>query len=119
MTKLNDDTPASEFPVLWIGGGSGDELSGLVEKIVNKHICLYLSGLAADEFGGAVAGFDDGRATMTFLLDGDGLYQQIIDVEEAFLSHNENLLHEPHEYRALADTFQRLADLFRKEAEGS
>ena len=117
MSKFNDNTPASEFPVLWYGGGNDDEMSGLVEKIVNKNICLYLSALAADEFGGVVAGFDDGRATMTFLLDGDGLYEQIVDVEEEFVRHSQNVSYEPHECHVFADTFQRLADLFRKQAE--
>lgn len=116
VAKLRQDAPAHKFPTLWHGGGDDDELSDLVEKIVNKNICLYLSELSADEFG-AVAGIDDGRATITFLLDGDGFYEKIVDVEEAFLRHDELVRHESHEYRTLADTFQRLADLFRAKVE--
>lgn len=114
--KLRQDTPAHKFPVLWNGGGDDDELSDLVEKIVNKNICLYLSELAADKFG-AVAGFDDGCATLTFLLDEDGFYMKTVEVEEAFLRHDKNFSYESHEYRTLADTFQRLADLFRAKVE--
>ena len=116
MTKFNDDTPASEFPEVWRGGGNDDELSGILEKVVNKHICLYLANIAAEKHAG-VAGFDDGRATIVFVMEDDEQFHVRFDVEELFVDSDELGFIQEEDESALADTFQRLADLFRKKAE--
>lgn len=114
MTDFTFDTPAHEFPTVW-DASADDEFNASVAALVNKHVYLALNEVVLDSV--PVAGYDNGRATISVVLDDAGRIMQVFDVEEAF-TEDDGVKLQPDEYRALADIFQRLADRFSKMAEG-
>ena len=109
-SKLNFNTSAEDFPVLWVAGEEAS-FSKALKALVNKNVYLALSDIVAN--GAPLGGSNDaGSATITVVLDDAGDIMQVLNVEEVFMEEDNTIPSEA--YANLATSFQRLADHFQK-----
>ena len=108
--KLNSNTSAEDFPLLWVAGEEVS-FSKALKALVNKNVYLALADIVAD--GMPVAGQSEaGSATITVVLDDVGDLMQVLNVEEVFMDEDSTIPSEA--YSNLGKSFQRLANHFQK-----